>query len=173
MVEPFVRAVGTSQGDAVFQGGFLFGRLGLIDPLHPIASLAAGQGGQGDLLVGWKPALTGAGPVPCDGTFNQSSAKGISLDIPADGGQVGIVLDGEALVASLIDVPGAHLIAMNEPAANVADAQTHHEAGQVAVVAGPEHQMPVGGHHAVRQHPHGHRLLGLAQTALEGLVILA
>ena len=57
------------------------------------------------------------------------------------------------------------------PSTRVRHRQPLHELRQVAVAAGPDHQVPVVGHHAIRQRPHRHTPVSLLQRVLEQRVV--
>jgi hypothetical protein len=82
-----------------------------------------------------------------------------------------IRLYGETLVPSLIHVAGAGELAKFHPPAHVRDRQPQHETRQVSVALGPEHQVPVVGHDAEKQHGHWHDLERIDQGAHERRVI--
>ena len=81
-------------------------------------------------------------------------------------------LDQKGLEPPLIDMPCAHRLPMSVPALGVRQAQPSDERREVAVVARPQHQMPMVGHHAVGQHAHLHPSRGLVEDSLKRFVVL-
>jgi hypothetical protein len=60
---------------------------------------------------------------------------------------------------------------MGMPALRVSHGQPGHEAGRVAVGAGPDREVEVVGHEAAGEQAHVLAVLGLGQDALEGRAI--
>jgi hypothetical protein len=61
----------------------------------------------------------------------------------------------------------AHAAPMDLPVARVRDREFLHESPQVAVVLGPQHEVPMVGQQAIREDPHGTAFRRLFQHLLE------
>ena len=82
-----------------------------------------------------------------------------------------IVLDGERLEAALVDVAGAGRVAMGVPTLRVREGQPAGEAGEVVFFSWPNDQMPMVGHHAIREQPHAGPLDRFFEDVLESCVV--
>ena len=103
------------------------------------------------------PPTPQARPPPILRTLDQPRANGIPLHVTKDGKQVFVGFDRKGLVRSLINVSTTDCLTAHVPTAHVGNRQAVHELGQVPIVFGPEHEMPMVGHNQVAQN--AHRLL--------------
>src|SRR3990167_5467588 len=82
-----------------------------------------------------------------------------------------ILLDQERFESSLVEMAMPHGVMMRMPSLGVRQREPAHEAREIPIVIRPQHQMPVIGHQAVGEDPHGHSLTRLRQHPLEGGII--
>ena len=99
------------------------------------------------------------------------SAQSVSLDIPGDGVEMVVLLNGERLETPLIEVASAARSAKGVPALRVSQCQPAHELRQLAVLSRPDQQMPMVGHQAIGQKPRLRSFDSLSQHSLEGGII--
>ena len=165
-------AKGLAAGDGAMQGFEICIRVGAIDTGKPIARAIDGtvvQAGAG--LGGAVAALPQAGPSPLLGAFDEVGAQSVAFDVSTDREVVLVALDGEGLVAPLVNVTRADELAMLLPPSDVGDAQALHESGEIAVVSWPEDHMPVSRHEAIGADPHRSAVQGLLQDQFEREVV--
>ena len=112
-----------------------------------------------------------APPTPVLGTGHQVGPQCVSLHVPAGGRQVLIPGDGEGLEPPLVDVAGAGRLAVRMPSLRVRERQPAHEARELPIPLGPEHQVEVVRHHAVGKQPRPVAPDRLAEDTNEGVVV--
>lgn len=95
-------------------------------------------------------ALRKARPGPLLGAANQAGAHRVGFDISAERQKIGILLDAEMLVTSLIEM-AAHLAVVSVMAADVGEGDPLHELLELPRAARTEDQMPVIRHEAPSQ----------------------
>ena len=81
-------------------------------------------------------------------------AERIGLDVPHNGQVIGIVLNREAFVASLVEMADTDRAVSGVKALDMRQRNPSHERRQVAVAAGPQNQVPVVAHQAPAAKPH-------------------
>ena len=79
-------------------------------------------------------------------------------------------LHGKRLEPPLVQVPRAARVMLGMPAHGVGVCQPAEKPGQFAIGLRPEHEMPVIGHHAVRQESYRRSLLSFLQRTHEGSI---
>src|SRR5665213_2199225 len=154
LLQPFLVSKRTAFTNASRQRGFLGGGLGSVHPSPPVGTVQSGDAFDGDLQRFGELCLSGAAPRPVAAAFCQVGAQRVSFDITAYGGYMRAVLRRETFVTPLVYRAGADQLSLDQRAADMAYGQPEHESREVAVFAGPEHQMPVVGHDAIGEHPH-------------------
>ena len=82
-----------------------------------------------------------------------------------------IALHGEGFESALIEVPVAARVMRNAPAYGVGVGEPAKEGGNLAVLLGPDDEMPVGGHKAEGEDADGVALVGQEEDAQEGVVV--
>ena len=115
--------------------------------------------------------MPGTTPPPVLGSFHESRTHRIALHISTDREAILIRLNWKRLEAPLIDVALADAVTMLMPALGMREGQPIHEPREVAIVAWPDHEMPVVWHDAVGQESHRHACTGLHQYALKRSVV--
>ena len=83
-----------------------------------------------------------------------------------------IVLNRERLVGALVEVPLADALAMPPPASGVRRGEPLHEGPQLARLPRLEQQMPMVGHEAIGQQPHGMFFERVSHDAQKSEIIL-
>ena len=78
-----------------------------------------------------------------------------------------VLLNRKRLESPLVNVPGAGGMTMGVPALRVGEGKPADEPRQVAVLAGPDDQMPMVGHHAMGEQAHARSLDRLLKDAFE------
>src|SRR4029079_7400901 len=92
-------------------------------------------------------------PGPKLGAPYELRPQRISLDVTADGIEMVIRFDGEGFIRSLIEMTIADALSKQSPASDVGGRQALHEVAELAVLARPEHEMPVVGHQTPGEYP--------------------
>ena len=164
---------GTERGaalDRAAQGFQLLRRLGAVDQLRPARRPrqrpgVEQAGGTAAVPLGQRAVR------PVGGGRDQAGAHGVALDVAADGDQMRVVLDQEALVAALVEMALAEGAVAAVAGLGVALGQAADEAGEVAVGVGPQDEMPVVGHQAPGEQPHAGARTLLGQELGEGAVV--
>lgn len=108
-----------------------------------------------------------AAPAPRLGAVDRPGGQGVALDLAAHGEKVAVGLDGEALEPPRVEVATADDAVSDVPAHDVGAGQPADEAGQLAVLARPEHEMPVIAHEAPRKDAYGRLLVSLDEHPLK------
>lgn len=152
---------------------FFLGVLGEVDLVGP----AAGDG-DGPLCEGEEPLFhggviaTGSGAeVPGGGFLGELGADGGTLDETADVEEVLVFLDGEALVAALVDRAHAGGAVEGVEALGVGDGDEAEEVGEFAVLGGGEDHLPLIGEEAVGEELGAEAELDVAHDIKEVLEI--
>jgi hypothetical protein len=82
-----------------------------------------------------------------------------------------VLLHRKGLEAALVKGPGADGVAMGVPALGMRQGDPVQVAGQLAILLGPENQMPVRRHQAEGEQADGDVVMGLAQDLEERGVV--
>ena len=172
LLRPVRGAVGRAAGDAAPQGRqFRFG-LRLLQLAEPESRarhrpFAEERCRQRVLALPVKEAR----PRPLFRARTQVGPQRVALDVPAHREKVIVLLDRKRLESPLIEMTGPGGSVVRMPALRVRQSQPTHEPRQVAVCTRPQHQVPVIGHQAIRQHPHVAAFASFLQHRLERRVI--
>lgn len=84
-----------------------------------------------------------AAPAPRLGRSYQIGPQCVSLHIAYDLIEILVGLDGEGLVATLVNMAEAHLSSVFLPAPNMRNCEALHEGRQIAVVLWPQNEVPM------------------------------
>ena len=96
-------------------------------------------------------AMPQASPAPGLGLFYQVGTQGISFDRATKGKEVVVLLHWKRLEPALVERARTGGVVVSVPALRVRHGQPAQPFGQVAIVIGPNHQVPVVRHAAIRQ----------------------
>ncbi len=111
-----------------------------------------------------------AAPQPGAGGRAEARVQGVGLDVAQEREQVKIILDGEALVAALVEVARGRVV-VGMVAADVGGGEPAHKGGEVVAARWAKDQMPVVGHQAQAQHVEGDAFFGLLEEVEKGIVV--
>ena len=154
---PVGLAVGAAALGGLAEGGEFFFVFGAVDAVEPVGGSWYGPVGEfwlrAIVIVGVVFALPEGSVAPALGGFDESGAEGVSLDVAADGEEVGVLLDGEAFETALVEVAASAGVAVGVPALGVGHGEPLHEAGELSILGGEEDEVEVVGHEAVGATP--------------------
>ena len=154
------------------QGRGFCGCLRVVHPVRPVRPERHRPRSQRDLRAFRRGRLAQARPPPLLGKGHQAAPKGVALDVAHHGREMSVILHGERLVASLVDAAITDAVAVLDPSPHMGDRQFLHESAQLAVLARPQQQVPMVGHHAEGAQTHPGRLNRIPKDLLECGVVL-
>ena len=111
-----------------------------------------------------------AGPGPILGLSDQAGAEGVTLDVAEASQKVAILLDGKRPETPLPNMPRGLMAAMM--AADMSGEEPLHEAAKVTIGEGPQHEVEVVGHEAVRQNTHREAVASQGEQIDEDRIVL-
>ena len=111
------------------------------------------------------------GPTPILRAFDQAGSNRIPLDIPTHPAEVAVAVNWNCLEPSLIDCAKPREAAYVLPSSGVRGFEPVHEARERAVDGRSQHEMPMGGHAAVRKNVNLLALEGLFDQPFECVVV--
>jgi hypothetical protein len=111
------------------------------------------------------------GPTPILRSFDQAGPNGISLDIPTHPQKMTVAANWNRLEPSLIDCAQPREAAFVLPPSGVRSFEPVHEARERAIDGRSQHEMPMGGHAAVRKNVNLLALEGLFDHPFECVVV--
>ena len=117
-------------------------------------------------------SLVQAAPFPIFRSLDQPGTQSVPLHVSHHGIEMFVAFDGKRLETPLIQVPVADAEFGTLPALGVHVGHPLHELRQVAIVFGPQHEMPMVRHPTVGTDADGRDTKRLFHYAMEGVIVL-
>jgi type II secretory pathway pseudopilin PulG len=103
--------------------------------------------------------------------FDLFGGQRIALDVPANGEEMPVLLDGKTFESSLIQMAVSDRMMGDAPSHGMGMGQPAEKGGDLAVVMGPDYEMPMRGHDAETEDGNRMTVVSFKQDSLKSLEI--